>query len=199
MHQYVKDGILENLDTTPRVKLGSVLGVPITATGYAWVNPVIAGGLGLARSLRQDKTFPARLADALSLALALQAANVIHAGGHIVSGKLAGSPMDELVLTATRYANRYEGDQSAYPAAVHVGRAVGGPIANLAAAGLLGLLAARLPAGFGRDFSTQAAAINRAVGLGSLLPLPPVDGGIIWRAAWHALRRQATHASNPMT
>ena len=180
-HQYLQDGIMEDLDAEPRITLGTIGGVKVTATRHAWASVAAAGGLGVLRELRSGKPLVARVRSVVAFTLALQITNAIHAGGHIAGGKLVESPMDELVITATRFANLYEGDQSRQPSRVHIGRAIGGPVANLAASALFDLGARKLPDGFCRELCTYLTTFNRAVGLGALLPFPPVDGGVIWR------------------
>ncbi len=190
MHRYLKYGILENLDTVRRVSLGTLWGVAIAATPVAWLNPFLFGGLRLLLGLTSDLALLDRLRDAALFALAVQVATLVHAGGHILSGKLVGGAMDELLITATRDVNRYEGDQTALLGYVHFGRALGGPAANLVVYGLCSVLLSRLQAGPGHDLLGQIVSVNQFFGLGGLLPLPSVDGAVIWREVWRALRRR---------
>jgi Zn-dependent protease len=85
--------------------------------------------------------------------------------------------MDELLVTMTRDVNLYYGDQSRFPPWVHLARSIGGPAANLAAAGLLFALAPGSP----DALLSQLAEMNLYFGLITLLPLPSVDGEEIWR------------------
>lgn len=187
-HRYMWFGFLENLDTTQRIPIGRLLGVRVAVTPTAWLQPLIFYGLGLALTF-----LPARLplgtplgdraADALAFMVAVLIANAVHAVGHIVSGRIAGSAMDLLLVTATRDANLYDGDQAGIPGWVHIARASGGPLANLAVAaaafGTLGALG-----GGPMPWLERIAGVNLVVGLGGLLPLPSVDGEVIWREVW---------------
>jgi Zn-dependent protease len=112
----------------------------------------------------------------------------VHALGHIVGGKLVSSPMDELLLTATRGVNIYHGDQNALPGRVHLGRSLGGPAMNLLAG--LGLLALTPGAGAGpgEALLARVMAVNLFMGVGSFLPIPSVDGAVIWREVVRWLR-----------
>lgn len=190
MHRYLKYGLIENVDTVRRVRLGTFWGVAISATPIAWLNPAIFGGLRLLLGLTRELSLPDRLTDAALFALAVQVATLVHAGGHILGGRLVGSAMDELLITATRDVNRYAGDQTVLPGYVHFGRAFGGPAANLIVYGLCAALLSGLPAGLGHDLGSQIMSVNQFFGLGGFLPLPSVDGAVIWREVWRALRRQ---------
>ena len=116
----------------------------------------------------------------MTFAIAGLLANVLHGLGHVVSGSLAGSPMDELLFTATRDANIYRGDQSGVRGRIHVVRALGGPLANLAAAAALFAIGS-VAGDAGQPYLTRSVGVNLAFGLGSLLPLPSLDGQILWR------------------
>lgn len=130
---------------------------------------------------RRDQGARAWLAAATTFAVAGQVANLVHAAGHVVGGRLVGAPMDELLLTGTRIATIYRGEQAGLPPRVHLGRALGGPAANLALALLLTLPAALLPAGRGREIVRLLLNQTLLAGLGALLPLPSVDGEVVWR------------------
>jgi Zn-dependent protease len=113
--------------------------------------------------------------------IAVEIATVLHALGHIVSGKLVGSAMNALLITATRDVNLYDGDQSAIPGRVHLGRALGGPLGNLLIAGICLGFGPLLASGLGADLAASLISVNLFFGLGGLLPLPSVDGEVIWR------------------
>jgi Zn-dependent protease len=193
-------GILEDLDTTERHRVGRLFDVPVAVTPLAWLSPVLMLGQGVALSLGQrHPDGAARLAAAGQFALAGQIVNLSHAVGHVVSGRLAGAPMDELLITATRIANRYEGDQERYGPRIHLSRALGGPAANLLLAALLAAWLRRRPAGLGRDFAERLLALNLIAGLGALLPLPSVDGAVIWRQVATYARRPTASIAGSIT
>lgn len=192
-HRYLMFGFLEDLDTTPRIAVGKVLGVPVAVTPTAWIQPPLFFALGVVLTYLPGRLAASvasgdRLVDAFGFAVAGLVANAAHALGHIVSGTLAGSPMDELLVTATRDANRYHGDQSGVPSRTHIARAVGGPVGNLVVAAVAFGALAVLGVG-GHPILARTAGVNLAFGLGSFLPVPSVDGEVIWREAWRALRQ----------
>jgi len=170
--------VFEDILTTPKQRVGALLGIPLYITPYFWLNLVGSLALGFVFSLL---AFPgadllARLVWMLVYALLFQGVLFAHDIGHILSGRLARAPMDYLLLTATRHINRYEGDQSQFPPRTHILRASGGPAGNLVAAligALLWLLLGSIPA---LGFWTIA---NLLTGLGALAPTDSVDGGTI--------------------
>lgn len=169
-------------DKPPGLSLGRLLGVPVRATPDAYWHIPLSFGAGLLLALVQPGlTGRARLMACLHFGLAGLLSNLLHASGHIVGGHIVGAPMDELLITPTRWINRYQGDQSGYSSAVHLGRASGGPIANILTALVLIALSRRLPAPPGRTGGERLLWSNLIFGLGSLAPVPSVDGEVIWR------------------
>lgn len=174
-------GVLEDLQAD-RVPVGWLAGTRVMVTRWAWASPFLMLGQGVAFSLLCRRApLRRRLTVAVAFGLAGTATNLVHALGHLLSSRLAGAPMDELVVTATRIVNVYQGDQTGYPPRVHLGRAVGGPAANLALAALCFVTGHRLPAGPARAGAWLLAAQNGAAGVLALLPIPTADGEVIWR------------------
>jgi hypothetical protein len=191
LHRYLRYAILENLDTVRRIPAGRVLGVPVSVTPWLWLGPVVFFGLGLALNAALPLGQAARQAG--WLAAGIEISTLIHALGHILGGRLVGSPMDELLLTALRGVNIYRGEQAALPGRVHLARAAGGPALNLIACAAAAWLAPLAGAGPAGQVLAQVASTSLFMGLGGLLPLPSVDGEVIWRVArrWARSRRQA--------
>jgi Zn-dependent protease len=87
----------------------------------------------------------------------------LHSLGHIVSARAAGAPMDALVITAVHWLTRYS--NSGVPSQAHLGRAAGGPLANLAGLLIGHGLRRVLPAGpLGRDLAEAFLAFDAVVG-----------------------------------
>jgi len=120
--------------------------------------------------------------------IGVEISTLIHAFGHILGGKLVRSPMDELLLTATRGVNIYHGDQSLVQSSVHVGRASGGPILNLLIYAVMLQLLPHRGVGFGTDVLAAIASTSLFMGAGGFLPLPSVDGQVIWREGFQWLQ-----------
>ena len=111
-------------------------------TPLTWLGPFVFFGLHiLINLLNSHLRLTDRLYQALLFTIAVEITTVLHAFGHILSGKMVHSAMDELLITATRDVNLYHGDQSLIPGYVHLVRSLGGPILNLFVAGLCSALA----------------------------------------------------------
>lgn len=194
MSKYLRYGIIEDLDTVRHIPYGTFWGVKLAGTPLTWLSPFVFFGLRLLLTLFEPSlTLAERLSDALYFTVAVEVASLCHAFGHILSGKMVGSVMDELLLTATRDVNLYYGDQQVYPGYVHLGRALGGPIFNLLVGGLCYAILAALPDGVIHHLVTRTADLNLFLGVGGFLPLPSVDGQVIWREVLrflHALFRK---------
>jgi hypothetical protein len=188
LHKYLRYGFIENLDTVRHIPLGQLWGVRLSVTPLTGLFPFIffALRLGLG-ALGTPLKLPYRIYDAGLFVLAVALATLLHALGHILGGLLVRSPMDELLFTATRGVNLYHGDQAACPSYVHLGRSLGGPALNLAAAAVLWGLVPRMPEPLS-GLLDRLAGTNLFFGAGGLLPLPSVDGYVIWREVGHWVR-----------
>jgi hypothetical protein len=190
MHRYLRYGIIEDLDSVRHIPIGRLWGVRLSVTPIAWLSPLVFFVLRLLIGLLSPgMSLSERLYDALLFTIAVQIANPLHALGHIISGKLVGGVMDELLITATRDVNLYDGDQSAVPSYVHLGRALGGPLFNLLMAGAFYAALPLIPAGIGHTLVERIASMNLFLGVGGFLPLPSIDGEVIWRELLRPLRR----------
>jgi Zn-dependent protease len=94
---------------------------------------------------------------------------------------MVNSAMNELLITATRDVNLYHGDQSLIPGYIHLVRSLGGPVFNLIVAGLLSFFVAGVSSGFWPGLIASLISTNSFFGFGGFLPLPSVDGEVIWR------------------
>jgi hypothetical protein len=191
MSKYLKYGIIEDIDTVRRIPIGQFWGVRLLVTPITWLGPFVFFGLHfLINLLNSSLSLTDRFYQSLLFTIAVEITTVLHAFGHILSGKLVNSAMDELLITATRDVNLYHGDQSAIPGHVHLVRSLGGPVFNLMVAGLLSTLAAEIAPGFWSALVASLISTNRFFGFGGFLPLPSVDGEVIWR---ELLRFVSTH------
>jgi hypothetical protein len=176
--------VQEDIESTPRTHLFTLLDIPWMATPSAWRSiplNLIGGFLGTLIFMPFADIIT-RLLYTLIFGALLVAANSIHSIGHILSGKIVGAPMDELLVTASRHVNIYRNDPPNLPSRVHLGRALGGPVLNTAV-GLITLLVALLIGSPGLLFFSVA---NLAFGISALFPVQSFDGEVIWRE----LRRQ---------
>jgi Zn-dependent protease len=182
MSKYLWYGIIEDIDTVRRIPIGRFWGVTLLVTPLAWLGPFVFFGVHiLLNVLNSHLSLMDRLYQALLFTIAVEITTVLHAFGHILSGKLVHSAMDELLITATRDVNLYHGDQRLIPGYVHLVRSIGGPLFNVSVAGMCFAVATAIVPGFWSALVTSLVSINLFFGLGGFLPLPSVDGEVIWR------------------
>lgn len=172
----------------PRRKLFTLLGTPWLVTPYAWLNVVafIVAGIIVALGLESGRPAARILLAGVGYGLLVYLTYVLHGIGHIVSAKIVGAPMDAHLITPLRQINLYEGDQSRYPKGVHIGRALGGPLANL----LTGLAAWGIVWGqtgslipwkmLGESWMAFFSVASLLVGVAAFAPTPTIDGWVIW-------------------
>ena len=182
MSKYLKYGIIEDIDTMRRIPIGRFWGVKLLITPITWLGPFVFFGLHFVINfLNSGLSITDRLYLSLLFTIAVEVTTVLHAVGHMISGKMVNSAMDELLITSTRDVNLYHGDQRIVPGHVHLVRSLGGPVFNLIVAGLLSVFAAGMATGFWSGLVASLISTNLFFGLGSFLPLPSVDGEVIWR------------------
>lgn len=183
-------GIIEDIKTVRRIRIGRFWGVDVFITSLTWLGPFVFFGFHfLLNLLNTQLALSERLYLALVFVIAVELTTACHAFGHILSGKLVHSAMDELLITTTRDVNLYHGDQSLVPGHVHLARSLGGPVLNLIVAGICMFLARSIIAGFPSDLLASLIATNLFFGIGSFFPVPTVDGEVIWREILRAARR----------
>jgi len=189
MHKYLKFGVIENLETTRRIRIGQFWDIPLFITPQIWLGPFIFFGLHFILNLINPRLgLTERLTLSIYFTLAVEITTVLHAFGHILSGKLVHNAMDKLLMTAIRDINIYEGDQSLIPGYVHLARALGGPLFNLLIAAVCISVAKSLPIGFWSSLNTSLISTNLFFGIGGFLPLRSIDGEVIWREVANYLR-----------
>src|SRR6201988_41766 len=182
MSKYLKYGIIEDVDMVRRIPIGRFWGVNLLITPITWLGPSVFFGLHFLLNLLNSRlSLSDRLYQSLLFTIAVEITTVLHALGHIISGKMVHSAMNELLITATRDVNLYHGDQSIVPGYVHLVRSLGGPVFNLIIAGLLSVLAADVAPGFWSGLLASLISTNRFFGFGGFFPLPSGDGEVIWR------------------
>lgn len=182
MSKYLKYGIIEDIDTVRRIPIGRFWGVSLLVTPITWLSPFVFFSLHfLINLLNVNLSLTDRLYHSLFFSIAVEITTCLHAFGHILSGKMVNSAMDELLITVTRDVNLYHGDQSTIPGHVHLIRSLGGPVFNLVVAGTLITLAPKIAPGFWSGLIASLISTNLFFGFGGFLPLPSVDGEVIWR------------------
>ena len=174
----VRKPLLVAEDITVRRNLFRRFGVSWLATRYAWVSPLswVTLGLAMAFASRKDADGTRVLLAGLGYGAVLYAANVLHSVGHIIAGRVVGSPVKAVLVTSTRDVMIYAQPGAAAPARRRLGRALGGPAANLAVGCAL-TLAGHLAGVSGMGV---AGLMNVCIAIWTLMPVPSLDGWVIW-------------------
>jgi hypothetical protein len=130
------------------------------------------------------------LAGALS-ASALILSDVGHAFAHTISACYAGAPMDEIELSSGMPRTIYHEDH--VPPRAHRMRAMGGPLFSALGLGISLLVRSLVPRhSIAREVADWSSVGHGLILIGSLAPLPIVDGGSLLK--WTLVDRGRTHA-----
>lgn len=155
-------------------------GVPVKAQPDFWPAPIMLTGLlaWAAGQRKPERSWPERLGVALLAMPIALFADIGHAMAHTISARLAGAPMDEILLSSGMPRTLYEDND--VPPQTHIRRSLGGPIFSLASftLSLLWHLLSRRGS-LSHDLADASLAGHSIILLGSVAPLPMVDGGII--------------------
>lgn len=113
-------------------------------------------------------------------------ADIIHNAGHAIAARQTGHPMRGIHFGVMWVfgVTTYDKDEPELPAAVHIKRALGGPILSFVAALLSGLVAVLIRPNGGLPFAiiTIFSLLNLLVfTIGALLPLGFTDGSTLLR------------------
>ena len=174
--------VFEDFETTPRRTFLHAFGVDWSTTPSGWLTIPAFGSLGLiAGLLWWNGPLAEKLGVGFLAGLVVLSIQVLHELGHVISARLVGAPMREVRFAAIRPLTLYD-DPPNLPNRAHLGRAIGGPAMNLALGlALLPLWSATTP-GVASFLLGVFTLVSIAFGLISLLPIPSVDGEVIWRA-----------------
>jgi len=170
--------VVEDIHAPTRKRLFTFGGVSVEATRYAWlaVPGYIAVGVLFAALGRFGGSLSTALLTGSALGAGLYLTNSIHSLGHIVAGRIVGSPMDVLLLTATRDVTLYASTTGSPTKRARIVRSLGGPVFNL----LAGAAAFAAAVIFTSEWVRFLSLANVAVGLWTLCPVPTLDGWVIW-------------------
>lgn len=172
--------------------------VPVVAQPGFWPIPFLLTGFltWLAGLRKPERSWLQRFGVALLAMPVALLADVGHAMAHTISARLAGAPMDEVLLSSEMPRTLYQNNE--VTPRTHILRALGGPVFSLSCV-ILSLLWRRLsPKGsISRDLADVSLAGHSFILISSLAPLPMVDGGTILK--WKLVEagqspEQANHA-----
>ncbi|HSB02672.1 MAG TPA: hypothetical protein VLE49_18620 [Anaerolineales bacterium] len=170
----------ENLSLPKGTLLYRFNGVPVVAQPDFWPVPILLTGVlvWVAGLRKPERSWLQRLRVALLAMPVALFAEIGHAMAHTISARLAGAPMDEILLSSGMPRTLYE--NNAVPPRTHIQRSLGGPIFSLVGFTLSLLWRCMSPAGsLSRDLADASLFGHSVILLGSLTPLPMIDGGTI--------------------
>ena len=155
-------------------------GVPVVAQPAFWPIPILLTALLVwaAGKRKPERSWLQRLGAALLAMPVAILADIGHAMAHTISARLAGAPMDEILLSSGMPRTLYQ--DNSVPPRIHILRSLGGPTFSLigSALSLLWWRTSR-HGSLGGDLAELSLAGHSFILLGSLAPVPVVDGGII--------------------
>jgi Zn-dependent protease len=167
----------DRLATLRPRRIVRLLNVDWMVSGTAWFAPVWIAGVGIAISLVAhlgDNTGEGLLVGLL-FGLLIAGSMVVHQLGGILAGRFAKAPMLQVVFTGTLAYDLYQESED-YTNRVHILRALGGPVANVA----LGLIMLAIYfSGFHSPLVLFAGVLNVLFCFAAMMPIPTMDGGII--------------------
>lgn len=165
------------IEKEPRRHIGTIFDIEVATTPGWWLQPLgmLFGGLLLGRLSGKPEH---RMRRGLSDAALLGAASAVHQLGHIASARLVHAPMDTLLVTPIRTYTLYDDADKTITRQQDIGRALGGPTANITV-GFGALLLSR----FVKYRSLRFFGIISAItGLAALIPVAGNDGVELFRA-----------------
>jgi hypothetical protein len=173
----------QNLEP-PALPTGTTLyhfnGVPVVAQASIWPAPILLTGLlaWAAGKRNPELTWLQRLGVGLLAIIVALPADVGHAMAHTISARLAGAPMDEILLSSGMPRTLYKNNE--VPPHTHIGRSLGGPIFSLLSF-MLSMLWYRLSTlgSLSHNLAEVSLASHGFILLTSIAPVPVVDGGTI--------------------
>ena len=157
----------------------TLLGLPWTRTSQTIPFMLTRMALGLVAAwLLLPNDAPAlRLLWGLVYGLVIISVQVIHTAGHILASRRVSPPMREVRSLLIGFATLYPREVVPATSRVHLTRSLGGPIINLA----VGIVALLIWGVIGGHLLSFFGWFNIALGLVALLPIPGIDGSVIWR------------------
>jgi len=171
----------QKLDSLPSgTTLYRFNGVPVVVKPDFWPVPILLTGFltWFAGHRSPERTWFQRLKVGMLTMPVAWFADVGHAMAHTISARFAGAPMDEILLSSGMPRTLYR--NNAVPPKTHIQRSLGGPIFSLICSMISLLWWRSSPQGSLSHELAEASLFGHSfILLGSVAPLPMVDGGII--------------------
>jgi hypothetical protein len=170
--------IPENKYLVRQRKVFTIADVDCFVTPYAWLSVPLFVLLGIicAIAVQSGREIGECLKTGIVYGLLLYLSNILHSVGHVIAGKIVGSPGGAVRVTSTFHVNYHRCDPAVCTRWKHIGRSLGGPLINLLVGGVVLLLVDKT----GHKWLAFLGTANLVVGGWLLLPIPRLDGWVIW-------------------
>ncbi len=170
--------IPENTDGVRQRKASTIANVDCFVTPLAWLSVPFFLLLGLicAIEVQSDLKIGEYLQTGIVYGLLLYLSNILHSVGHVIAGRIVGSPHCAVRVTATIHVNYHQCDPAICTRWRHIGRSLGGPLVNL----LVGCTVLWLIDKTGPKWLVFLGRANLVIGIWLLLPIPRLDGWVSW-------------------
>lgn len=171
--------VIDRTDKNKQRELFTLFGTPFKGTKFFWLNIplMIIVGIIIAFVFAPVATPSEKIIAGIIYGVSITLASNLHSIGHIISSRWVNAPIDYILASATVYTTHYN-DTDELPSWVHIGRAIGGPIASA----VFGLLAIGLYyTGVESHYLLFFGVINLVFFILTISPIPTVDGAVILR------------------
>ncbi len=157
----------------------TLFGLPWTRTPLTIPFALSRMALGLVAAwvLLPNDSPALRLFWGLVYGLVIIGVQIIHSVGHILASRRVSPPMREVRSLLIGFATLYPREVVPATSRVHLTRSLGVPIINL----VVGIGALLVWGVIGGHLLSFFGWFNIALGLIALLPIPGIDGSVIWR------------------
>jgi len=172
--------VVDDRDKTKRRHMFHLLGVEYVATPFFWLNlpmMLIASIVVSSIFVPTGDLAGQMMIIGIGYGILMIATLFLHGIGHIISSRMVDAPVQKMIMTMT-VTHLDFGEEGEQPSRVHVGRSLGGPVTNV----VLGLLSLAI---YGlvmnSHFVLFFGAFNILIAIVTILPLPTLDGPVIFR------------------
>jgi hypothetical protein len=171
--------VLDDISPEVRRRVFNFLGTEILSTSRGWLGFVVffSAGFVLGLAGRPNTINADSILFGVCVGFLFCVSNHVHSFGHLLAGKIAGAPLDGILLTSTRNVNVHLTDQSKYARNARLIRSLGGPFFNI----LVGLVSLCFWHWGQSQLALFNSYLNLGVGLWTLCPIPSIDGWLIWK------------------
>jgi Zn-dependent protease len=141
-------------------------------------------GIILAFIFSADNQFPMKVLVGIGYGFLIIFSIFCHGIGGVISSRMVNAPVSSIIVTATVSVMQFD-DEGEVSSRVHIGRSLGSPIFNLLA-GLIAIVIYLFVAH--NQFIIFFGWVNIIFGVFTLLPIPSLDGAVIFRELWKRKR-----------